>query len=373
MDVVELTKELIDIPSESKRDGEIGVARYIADYLKRIGLEPELIRFNSSNADVVLSIGSGEGLMLNGHMDTVPVGDPSLWTNGASAKVTEERAYGRGASDMKGGIACMLTALANSGIASSKAKRRLLVAFVAGEETNFEGSAFLLDNRMDLFEGVKYGIIGEASFTGSIMNMQTAQKGAMDIGITFRGKAAHGSRPWLGDNAILKAIKFINSYQQLAENLKTEDKLLGKGSVNIGTINGGTASNVVPDTCMVEVDRRLVPGETAEEALGQVKSVLDTLGISAEISVPVSRGAYKLRADSKILEIMKRVTGENFREIGATGYTEAELYNARAGIDSVVFGPGEKEIIHQADEYVPIKNLHEAANVYEKVIREWCL
>jgi Acetylornithine deacetylase/Succinyl-diaminopimelate desuccinylase and related deacylases len=96
MDVIELTKELIDIPSDSKRDGEVEVARRVVEYLEGIGLEPELIRFNSNNADVVLSIGSGEGLMLNGHMDTVPVGDPSLWTNGISAKVTEGKGVWQG-------------------------------------------------------------------------------------------------------------------------------------------------------------------------------------------------------------------------------------------------------------------------------------
>ncbi|EQD60675.1 acetylornithine deacetylase or succinyl-diaminopimelate desuccinylase [mine drainage metagenome] len=373
MDVVELTKELIDIPSESARDGEVGVAKYVTDYLKGIGLEPELITFNSNNANVIVSIGSGEGLMFNGHMDTVPLGDPSLWTNGISAAVIDDKVYGRGASDMKGGIACMLAALANLGIAKKQLKRRLLFTFVANEETDFRGSDYLLDNRKELFEGVKYGIIGEASFINSKINLQTAQKGAISLEVTFRGKAAHGSRPWLGDNAIVKAARFITEYQKLADSFEVTDELLGKGTANISIVNGGNAINVVPDSCKVSIDRRIVPGETPELAIAQVKEVIKRLGIEADVEMPVSRNAFRLADDSPIITIMKRIIGEDFNTIGATGYTEAELYKAKAGIDSVVFGPGEKEIIHQADEYVTIGNLRKTQEVYEKVITEWCL
>lgn len=372
MDVVELTKELINIPSESERDGEREVAKYIADYLKGIGIEPELIQFGSKNANVIASIGEGDGLMLNGHMDTVPLGDPGLWTVGTSAVVKDSKVYGRGASDMKGGLACIIKALENLAIAKKQLKRRLLVTFVAGEEVDFSGSLYLLDNRKELFDKVKYGVIGEASFINSDISMQIAQKGAMSIEVTFRGKAAHASRPWLGDNAILKAAKFITEYQKLADNLKIEDKLLGKGSVNIGIIKGGTATNVVPDTCKVSIDRRLVPGETPKMAIEEVETVLSRLGISTEITTPVSREAFKLSDTSEIISIVKEAIGQNIKTIGATGYTEAELYKAKANIDSVVFGPGEKDIIHQANEYVPIENLNRTEKAYEGIIKRWC-
>ncbi len=373
MDAVELTKELIDIPSESERDGERAVAKYIHDYLEEAGFSPETIEFGANNADVVASIGSGDGLMLNGHMDTVPWGDPSLWSNGASAVVKDGRVYGRGASDMKGGIACMLAALAGLDLAKKQPRRRLLLTFVANEETDGRGSDYLLDNRKELFDGVKYGVIGEASFMDSKVSLQTAQKGVVDIEVTFRGRAAHGSRPWLGDNAVVKAARFITAYQKLADSFETADGLLGKGTANISIVRGGSAINVVPDLCRVSIDRRIVPGETPELAVRQVREAAGSLGLDAEVNTLVARNAYRLAGGSPIIAMMERAIGESFKTMGVTGYTETELYSTKAGVDSVVFGPGEKDIIHQADEYVPVANLKRAQRAYENVIKEWCL
>ncbi len=373
MDVVELAKELIDIHSETLKDGEVNVAKYLVDFLEDLGFSPELIRFGSNNANVVASTGSGEGLMLNGHMDTVPWGDPSLWTHGVSAAIVGDKLYGRGASDMKGGLASMLAAVANLDIGRKKSIRRLLITLVAGEEVDFRGSTYLLDNHSAIFKGVKYGMIAEPTFSDSEMRMQIAQKGAMNIEMKFRGKAAHASRPWQGDNAIVKAVRFIDEYLKLAEGFKVSDELLGKGTVNIGVISGGTAPNIVPDFCKLNIDRRLVPGETVKEAIDQVNSVLKKLGISADISTPVAREAFRIEKDSKILEMVRRAAGSGIKEFGSTGYTEAELYKAKAGIDSVVFGPGEMATAHQADEYVPIENLKKAEHVYENLLKEWCL
>lgn len=373
MDVAELTKELASIPSESERDGEQEVAKYIADFLESAGMDPEIITFGGKFANVVASSGDGEGLMLNGHMDTVPLGDPSLWEYGPEPIIKGDVVYGRGTSDMKGGIASMLCAIKSLDLHAIKPKRRLLVAFVSGEETDFHGSTYLLDKRAELFDGVKYGVIGEGSFTNRKPNAQTAQKGAISFSITFKGKAAHGSRPWLGDNAISKAAKFITAYEKLASDFRIEDKLLGKGTANIGRISGGTAINVVPDSCTVEVDRRIVPKETPEIALEQIKKALEALSMNASVEMPVARPAYRLPDDSEIIKMFKSAVAEDFQTIGATGYTEAELYKAKAGIDSIVFGPGEKEIIHQANEYVPISNLERAMRVYARILKAWCL
>ncbi len=372
MDVVELAKELIDIPSESIRDGEIDVAKYILDFFENLDLDPKLIRFNTNNANVIVDIGSGEGLMLNGHMDTVPLGDPLLWTKGASATVSDGKLYGRGASDMKGGIASFLSAISNLGIAKKSLKRRLLITLVAGEEVDFRGSNYLLDNHKKIFNGVKYGIIAEPTFSGSNAKVQIAQKGAMNIKLNFKGKAAHASTPFLGDNAILKAVSFITEYQKIANNFTVTDKLLGKGTFNFGVMKGGVAANVVPDYCKVNLDRRLVPGETAEGALKQVKDVLANLEIEADITTPVSREAFSVDRNSEIIKMVNRAAGEAVEEYGSTGYTEAELYKSKAGIDSVVFGPGEMKVAHQVDEYVLVENLKKAGKFYENMIKEWC-
>ncbi|MFI5412592.1 MAG: M20 family metallopeptidase [Candidatus Micrarchaeales archaeon] len=364
-DVIELTKKLVNINSESNK--ELKVAQFIEKYLESLNIDCELMQFQEGRANVIAQIGKGEGLMMNGHIDTVPVGEKSAWKYGVDASEHDGKLYGRGTSDMKGAIACMLVALSRLNL--KKTKRRLLLTFVAGEETGFDGSNYLLDNHKKLFEGVKFGVIGEATD----MKIQIAQKGATDIRVSFKGKAAHGSKPHLGNSAILMASRFINEYLKYAETFTVEDKFLGKGTVNVGTIKGGTAVNVVPDSCEIAIDRRVVPGETPQMALDQVKDLLKKMKIDAEAQLIVGRNAFKLDEKSKIIQIVKKASGSETTMIGSTGYTEAELYKAKANIDSVVFGPGTKEIIHQANEYVDVDYLKRATDVYEKIIREWCL
>ena len=365
MDALELTKELVNIPSETVRDGEKNVGRYIKDYIHRLGVEAELVEFAPNRANVIASIGKGEGLMLNGHMDTVPAGDKSQWEFGPNAVEHSGKLYGRGTSDMKAGIACILAALSKSNLKNPK--RRILLAFVAGEETGFDGSNYLLDHRQSIFQGVKYGVIGEPTD----LKIQIAQKGVTDTVITFKGKGAHGSKPWLGDNAILKATRFIDELMKLSNTFSIEDPILGKGTINIGKISGGTAINVVPDSCSIEIDRRMVPGESKELVLRQYKSVLKKLRINdAVVDMKFGRNAFSLDEKSKIVQMVKAVSSAKISE-GATGYTEAELYKAKANIDSVVFGPGTKEIIHQPNEYIPIANIAKATTVFEKLIKRW--
>ena len=363
MNVVELTKELVKIDSDISV-GEKQVAMFIYDYLCELGIDAELVEFAANRADVVASIGAGDGLMINGHIDVVPIGDRSQWRH-TPGSTDNGILYGRGTSDMKGGVACVLSALSKADL--HKPKRRLLLVFVGGEETVFDGSYYLLEKKRALFDGVKQGIIAEPTD----MKIQVAQKGIVEMAVAFTGKAAHGSRPWQGDSAILKATAFINEYMKYSKHFNVEDSLLGKGSVNIGMINGGTASNVVPDRCELKIDRRIVPGETPQLAVAQVRGVLEKLKIDAKIDLQIARNAFRLPDNSRVVKIIKSVAGAKTPLMGATGYTEAELYKTKANIDSVVFGPGVKEVIHQADEYIPVANLTRYSAMMEKLIKQW--
>ncbi len=363
METLKIAKELVGIKSASVQDGEIEVARYISEVLEGIGISSKIIRFGGNRADIIAEVGEGEGLMLNGHMDTVPIGDSKQWNYNPYGQLSNGRLYGRGASDMKGGIAAMLSALSNSKLGS--AKRRLAISFVADEEVAFAGSLLLLKEHKGFFDGVKYGIIGEPTD----MKIEIAQKGIVDMTICFRGKAAHGSKPWLGVNAIQKAAIFVTEYAKLADDFGIKDDVLGKGTVNIGTINGGTAINVVPDSCTITVDRRIVPGETATLASRQISSLLRRLGIRASVKIRSARPPFRINMDSKILKLLKEA--HNSRLGGSAGYTEAELYKSYAGIDSVVFSPGVNAVIHKSNEYIRVADLNAASKVYGKIIDAW--
>lgn len=174
-----------------------------------------------------------------------------------------------------------------------------------------------------------------------------------------------------GDNAILKATRFVNEYMEFSETFSVEDRFLGKGSVNVGSIHGGTAVNAVPDFCRIEIDRGIVPGETPELAVRQVKAILKKLKISAAVEQRIGRNAFRLDEKSEIVDTVRNISGAKTKLTGATGYTEAELYKTKANIDSVVFGPGMKDVIHQPNEYIPVANLKKYTPMMEKIIKKW--
>lgn len=362
MDVVRLASELVAIDSS---DGELEVARYIRSYLKGIGIRSQVIEFQRGRANVVAAIGGRSGgLMLNGHIDTVPAGDAASWRYGPGPVLKGNRLYGRGASDMKGGIAAILSAVGDLDVESIS--RKLLLAFVADEERVFAGSLFLLRYKRDIFRGIDYGIIAEP--TG--MKLQVAQKGVVAMRLRFKGRSAHGSLPWLGDNAILKAARFVNEFDRLSSIICKTDSILGKGTVNIGTINGGTVENVVPAYCDVEIDRRIVPGETTAAAVLQVRSLLKRMGLSPDIKVKVARDPFKLSGNERVVGVMRSISGTGLA--ASTGYTEAELYYREAGIRCIVYGPGNKNTIHTSREYVNVANLKRAARVIREAACRLC-
>lgn len=365
MDVVKLTQELVRINSENPPGNEENVARFIENYMKGTDFKPTKLYPEKNRPILIFEKGKGEGLMLNGHMDTVPAGDNWKY-DPFGGKIVKGKLYGRGAVDMKGGVASILAAAKK--FSGRKFKKKLVLVLVPGEEVNLLGSDYLTSKKKKLLSGVKYGIIAEP--TG--MNITIAQKGVADIKVIFKGKSAHGSMPELGDNAILKAVKFINELEKLSKRLKRKrDPVLGSGTINVGKINGGVKINMVPDFCEVQVDRRIIPGETPQIAKKQIQDILKKLNLSAEVEVVVSRPSMKISKNSPFVKMVKGIIKRKI--VGTPGYTEAELYYSRCGIDCVVCGPGDEKLCHVTNEYVKTEQLREAVRMYEKLIKVWCL
>lgn len=362
-DAARIALDLVNIDSDSHGSGEGEAAKYIDEYLEGLGIASKVTEFEKGRFNVTARIGDGEGLMFNGHMDTVPVGDRKQWRYPPEGKIINGKLYGRGSSDMKGGIASILAALEDANAAAGR-KRSILLTFVADEEVNFKGSTWLLENRKSLFSGVKYGIIAEPTD----MKVQVAQKGIFAFHITVKGVGAHASTPWNGRNAILDCIKAIGALEKISRR-RRKDRMLGSGTMNIGKIEGGTATNVVPDSCRVGVDMRLVPGESSAKMLKQIKGALAPLSIDYSIEVRLNKEPYKLGSNSYILGLVQKTSKAEI-SVGA-GYTEAELYYQKARIESVVFGPGEKRIIHKPNEHVSVSNIYKAARIFAAVMNKW--
>ena len=365
MNEVELTQELVRINSENPPGNERAVANFIKDFLDDLNIPVELIEFSKDRFDVVATLGKGSGLMLNGHMDTVPAGNNWKY-DPFGGKIVNGRLYGRGASDMKSGIASILAAVQI--VSKEKFKRKLLLTFVADEEANQKGSEYLLKNRTDILKGIKYGVMADSND----LKITTAQKGIVQITVGFRGKAAHASTPELGDNAIYKAAEFALEMRKLMASLnKIKNPVMGSGTVNVGTINGGTKINVVPDFCNVEVDRRIVPPETTTYAINQIKGILKRLKLKADVQIKTNRMPMQIGESSELVTLLKRIS--KARTVASSGYMETEMYYKEAGIPCVNFGPGLDRQAHVTDEYVPIKNLKRATKIYSELIRKVCL
>ena len=361
MEVVGITKELVGINSENHLKNEVEIAKIVNGYLEDFGIDSKIIKYNKCRANVVASVGVGEGLMLNGHLDTVPLGDENRW-NFEQGEIKEGRIYGRGASDMKGGIASIVSAV--SKIDQRRLRRKILLVFVSDEESMSTGSNFLLGKNKKVFGNIKYGIIAEPTD----MNIQIAQKGAVAIRAEIFGSPAHGSMPWEGDNAIVHSAELIIGLENLSKKMK-RDRVFGSGSLNIGTVNGGVAGNVVPDKCVVEIDRRTIPGESGRTALEEVNGIIRRKRINAKTSLIFEAGAYSLDKKTYIARLVRETSGADFSV--SSGYTEAELYKRLAGVDSVVFGPGKKSLAHRYDEYVSISSIQKCAAVFERVIKKF--
>ncbi len=368
MDEVRLTQELIRINSENPPGNEKKIAKFIKDYLEDFGIPAEMIEFGKNRFNVIGEKGKGKGLILAGHIDTVPSGDLKKWKYSPfEGKIVKGKIYGRGASDMKGGLAAILGSLRK--FKNKNFKKRLVLAFVGDEEVAMKGTKYLIEKRKSFLKNVKYGVMAEPTN----LDIRIAQKGITMIKLKFKGKAAHGSKPELGDNAILKASDFIQELKKLTRKLKKKkDPLLGSGTINVGKILGGTKVNIVPDYCEVEIDRRLIPGETPAIAIKQIRKILEKLNLKAKIEyLNEPRLAMKIPKNSKIVKMIQSIKKAKIK--GESGYTESELYYRECGIEFVSFGPGDPKLAHVINENIKISKIKKAKKVFEKLIERWCL
>jgi len=279
--------------------------------------------------------------------------------------------YGRGSADDKGSVAAMMAALID--IAKSGAKPPLTVIFsaTADEEFRMRGLLGLFD--AGLTATAAAAIVGEPTNLEIII----AHKGVARFKISTAGKAAHGSRPDMGVNAIYrmgKVIQALEAYAKRGVGRETHP-MLGKATLSVGVIRGGEYANVVPDYCEIQVDRRLLPGEEGRRAIADVRNYLvdainEELGL--EISAPdILVPGLSLSADDPLVHAVgaraREVTGKSPLD-GMSGTTHAGQFVER-GIPALVFGPGKMGQAHTATEELDLTQVEQAARIYEGLMR----
>jgi acetylornithine deacetylase len=371
-DPVALTRILVAIPSvnpdlEPDGAGEPEVAAVCADLLQGWGLETRTYDATPGRPNVVAELaGDGPTLLLNGHLDTVGVAGMTIDPFGA--EIRGDRLWGRGACDMKGGVAALMAA--THALAKSPVRPNIVVALTSDEENASVGMAEL----------VRRGVQADLAVVcePTQLAVMPAHKGFVWIRTRFQGRAAHGSRPDLGIDAIRHAARFLARLDEHEEELRARPPhaLLGHGSFHGGTIRGGVAASVYPELCEVVLERRTLPGEDGDTVVAPFERALAALrdedpDVTAELDVTLERPGTEVASDTPLVRGLLAAldaSGHDARVEGMTAWVDAAYLN-EAGIPAVCFGPGSIEQAHTADEWVDVGQLRSCASVLERFAR----
>jgi succinyl-diaminopimelate desuccinylase len=370
-DVTELLQQLISIESHAEvSDRETAVGAFLLTWFEDRGIEAVLQPVEGSRANLVARIpgrGDAPGLLLNGHLDTVPGGQmrsPFL------PRVENGNVWGRGACDMKGAIAAMACAMDQTArhVGEGRLAGDLWFAGTIGEETGSIGVKTLVERGVPC----AYAVVGEPTS----LRIGVAHKGASFLRVTISGRGAHGSRPEDGVNAISYATRLV---QWLESELKERctlrtHSLLGTSTVNVGRIIGGTHPNIVAERCVLEVDRRTVPGDTA--AVEEIREGVSTLlgGVAGldwrveemEETAHVPHLPLETPTQSEFVLSVQRVCRAmdlDDTPVGVPYWTDGG-HLAAHGIQTVVLGPGSIANAHGPREYVPLEELRTSERLY---------
>lgn len=371
---IELLKQSIQINTVNPPGNEHALAKMYVDYLTREGIEAwlEPVQENRSNFVAKLDgISSSAGnTVFCGHLDTVPVGTEQWLYDPFAAKETNGKIYGRGAADMKSGLAAMAAAFVELKKSPSALAHDLYLIGTVGEEVDCLGSkSYLSKHGMNHTELL---VIGEPTDCEVI----TQQKGAAWVKVNAFGKTAHGSMPELGENAIY----YINSLISALTSRKAaweskRNSVLGTATISVNQITGGSAPNMVADECSVLIDFRLLPGQPLSDVTEFMNLILEELSvqypnITAEYAVvnhlkPIASAKESDQIRTAI-EISSQLSGTPYQERGLNFFTDASVLTEKAGYPVVFYGPGEDTLAHQINEYVHIDKYLQAIAFYKR-------
>ncbi len=370
--VGDLLVELIRIPSVNpdghpgtapENCGEGKVAQFVGDHLAGLGAEVRYEEVAPGRPNVIGAFPGGAGkpaVLLAPHLDTVGVDGMTVDPFGGERR--DGRIYGRGACDTKGTMAAMLWALAELG-ADRIAELDIGVTFVGfmGEETGQPGSRHFARRHRGRYD---FALVGEP--TGC--DIVHKHKGTLWLEISAAGKAAHGSTPERGESAIAKMAELVLALEgELRAALASGrylDETLGSPTVNVGTIRGGTRTNIVPERCSVGVDLRVTPALGADGALALLGEILDGRGLEGfEIGTSLRCAPLDTDRDNPFVQRLTALPGAP-APIGAPWFCDAAVLASEGGIPGVAAGPGDIAQAHTADEWIDEAELERGATFY---------
>ena len=364
-----ILESLVKVPSVTGE--EMRLADTVAGWCRAAGLETVLREIEPGRPNVVAHRRTGRRpvLLMTGHLDTVPVGEG--WTRDPfGADVESGRLYGRGASDMKAGLAAMLAALVDLHAAGEQPAGDVVFAGVIGEEEDSAGTLALIAD----------GITADRALLAepTALELIRSGRGIVNYTLTIAGASAHASSPQLGRNAIVAAAHVVQALEQLSARLaERPHPAFGPPNLTVGTIHGGTRPYVVPDLCVVEVDRRVNPGESPEMVRAEAEAVLEAVRqripwLVADFTFGSEYFPFELAEDDPLVQsalAAMRAAGLQPRVGTWRAASDAGLLVGRAGIPCVLFGPGDTSQAHRPDEFVDLAEVEVASQVCSRLLK----
>jgi acetylornithine deacetylase ArgE len=372
-----LLRDMVSIPSvnpmgrglEGPELLETRLSVYLEGFFRNLGLPVTRQSVAPGRDNIIVRLDSPSAartILFEAHQDTVPTDGMAIDPFGAV--IGDGRLFGRGACDIKGGMAAMLAALARLAAKPDQATASVIMACTVDEEYTFLGVQEMVR------QGIKADFAVVAEPTG--LNVVHAHKGVARLVVSTSGRACHSSKPEEGINAIYRMGRVLTAVERFAEQLRSRrsDPLLGPATLSVGRIGGGVSVNTVPDSCRIEIDRRVIPGE---DPAATAAELLDFLrregGIDFEIecappwmSMPALSPQGADDAIARLGRAIDRVAGSH-RVFPVPFGTDASTI-ARSGIPAVVFGPGDIAQAHTKDEWVDLDEVEKASEILFQLV-----
>ena len=377
MDGIQLLQRLVQIPSPNPPGDTRAIADFVAEQMRAIGCDVRQPTPPSKPAarNAIATLGAGEPrIMLHAHIDTVPIAatEAQKWSvNPYAGEVRNGALYGKGSIDDKAVLASMMLAMVDAA-QQPALKGSLVLVAAAEEETGGQlGTKWLADKgHLPVSDFI---IVGEQ--TGN--KVATAHKGVLRATIRTAGKSVHATNPDRGINAIVAMTKIIAALERYHRDLsRLIHPIVGSPTCNIGVIAGGSTANAVPDACAIQIDRRMIPGETPEDVAAELRSVLESLDM-APATASLGNFVYSRWFDSALETEYARtfldcVRDELADEPGPIGYlpgSDAKHMMDIARGDMIIFGPGSYEVAHAADEHVRLADYQTTTAILKNFVR----
>ncbi len=369
-ELVQLLKELVQQDTTNLPGNEYLGVRVLEKFLKKYDIPYEIHWKEKGRENIIVRIGQGNKKLFSaGHIDVVPAGDKSLWKYPPfEGHVEGNIMYGRGTTDDKGPLAALFIAAKVIWQLKDKLNGTFIVSGVADEE---RGSAYGTDYLME--EGLidcDYAIIPDIG--GNCKFIDVAEKGVLDIKITTKGRSAHGSTPELGINAIEKMADIINALKKYQFKY-TEHKYLSAPTINIGTIKGGNASNMVPDKCEIVINVRYLPSQNKNDIKKNLEQYLQDIHKDTEIEIMANLNPTEVDPNNEMVRAISKKTNEimGFEPTlsGLGGATVCKTF-IENNIPAVGWSPGPDNVAHIANEYIDLKELLKFTQTMAEVVFE---